>query len=532
MSERKSKKKSDKKAAGSGQSRSLYHCNSCRRDLSKTIHIKCAECPEFDLCGDCFAAGVELGNHKKTHSYRVVEDLSGELFAEGWGADEELLLLDAIEMYGLGNWEDIEAHVGSKTALECEEHYYATFIDVETYPLPGFPSSHDGRRAPRTKITDRKGVMAAKANLRGFEKACVGEEVGFIPKREDFAIEYEEGAEDFIANLEVVDSDLENEEKLRTKFDLLRSYYRKLSKRMERKKFAIERNMVNFKEFKTLAHLVPKEETTDPGGERRPKKDAKDIYHKFKPFARLMAPKEWDDLLRGLMEERKLFREIDRLQKYRTSGLTSLAEKAEFEKRKVERSAYLKDRARFFEKCLMPRNRRKTRGMEDSQSSASNDIPSDLSLTLESSMGSVGPLPHAPQMPDGLDRMDDALGKEMLRQEERDLCMHLRITPKQYILVKDALVRESFRAGGLKRSDAINMINMDKSKCERIYAFLVTRGWIDSGRPVRTVTHFDGDPMVEEGDLVQTPSTKEYVGQLSAAPSNPTKIVLRRKSLM
>jgi transcriptional adapter 2-alpha len=218
MAERKSKKRSEKKPSGSShQSRSLYHCNSCRRDLSKTIHIKCAECPEFDLCGDCFAAGVELGHHKKTHSYRVVEDLTGEVFADGWGADEELLLLDAIEMYGLGNWEDIEAHVGSKTAQECEDHYFSTFIDVETYPLPGLPSSHDGRRVSRTKITDRKGVTASKANLRGFEKAVVGEEVGFIPKREDFAIEYEEGAEDFIANLEVVDSDLENEEKLRTK---------------------------------------------------------------------------------------------------------------------------------------------------------------------------------------------------------------------------------------------------------------------------------------------------------------------------
>ncbi len=35
---------------------------------------------------------------------------------EEWGAIEEVLLLDAVEQDGFGNWEDIAAHVVTKTA--------------------------------------------------------------------------------------------------------------------------------------------------------------------------------------------------------------------------------------------------------------------------------------------------------------------------------------------------------------------------------------------------------------------------------
>lgn len=47
-----------------------YHCNYCMRDISATVRFKCAHCADWDLCIDCFAAGVELGKHKKTHPYR------------------------------------------------------------------------------------------------------------------------------------------------------------------------------------------------------------------------------------------------------------------------------------------------------------------------------------------------------------------------------------------------------------------------------------------------------------------------------
>ena len=86
--------------------RPLYHCNFCGRDLSLIPRIKCAECADFDLCVECFCAGVEVNapRHRRDHTYRVVESLRFPILTPDWTADEEILLLEAIELYGLFNW--------------------------------------------------------------------------------------------------------------------------------------------------------------------------------------------------------------------------------------------------------------------------------------------------------------------------------------------------------------------------------------------------------------------------------------------
>lgn len=89
-----------------------------------------------DLCVECFSVGVEIGTHKKEHSYQVMEQLNFPIFAEDWGADEELLLLEAIDMYGIGNWVDCADHVGTKTKDDCETHYFTIYFESPTAPLP------------------------------------------------------------------------------------------------------------------------------------------------------------------------------------------------------------------------------------------------------------------------------------------------------------------------------------------------------------------------------------------------------------
>jgi len=114
----------------------MYHCDSCATDLSDVVRIKCAVCEDFDLCVECFASGVELNDHKSEHAYRVMDTHNYPVLAADWGADEELALLDGIKMYGMGNWEDIADHIGTKTKLQVEEHYLQTYINCPTYPLP------------------------------------------------------------------------------------------------------------------------------------------------------------------------------------------------------------------------------------------------------------------------------------------------------------------------------------------------------------------------------------------------------------
>ncbi|KAG2489501.1 hypothetical protein HYH03_011953 [Edaphochlamys debaryana] len=116
--------------------RALYHCNYCQKDISHVPRIKCAECKDFDLCLECFSVGVEIKPHKNTHDYSVVENLSFPIFHPDWGADEEILLLEAIDQYGLGNWGGVSEHVGGKTPAQCRVHFMQIYIDCPTMPLP------------------------------------------------------------------------------------------------------------------------------------------------------------------------------------------------------------------------------------------------------------------------------------------------------------------------------------------------------------------------------------------------------------
>jgi hypothetical protein len=64
------------------------------------------------------------------------DKFSFPIFDPEWGADEELLLMEAIETYGLGNWADVAEQVGSKTLHQCEQHYITHYLNSPTYPIP------------------------------------------------------------------------------------------------------------------------------------------------------------------------------------------------------------------------------------------------------------------------------------------------------------------------------------------------------------------------------------------------------------
>lgn len=57
-------------------------------------------------------------------------------FAADWGADEEALLLEGVDLYGPGNWAAVSDHVGSKPKMACMAHWFATYIEHDGCPLP------------------------------------------------------------------------------------------------------------------------------------------------------------------------------------------------------------------------------------------------------------------------------------------------------------------------------------------------------------------------------------------------------------
>jgi len=47
-----------------------------------------------------------------------------------------LLLIEGATNFGIGNWQDIADHVGSKSRDECEAHYLQVYVNSEKWPLP------------------------------------------------------------------------------------------------------------------------------------------------------------------------------------------------------------------------------------------------------------------------------------------------------------------------------------------------------------------------------------------------------------
>ena len=135
----------------------------CGADITLTVRIRCAGgCEDFDLCGTCFCTGSELGQHKAWHDYRVIEQHATPVYCPDWGVDEELLLIDGCQLYGVGNWADIADHIGNRTKEEVQRH----FIDVYIEGKNGMPSGEE--RA-------QKAVDAWREN-HACDPECQGEE--------------------------------------------------------------------------------------------------------------------------------------------------------------------------------------------------------------------------------------------------------------------------------------------------------------------------------------------------------------------
>ena len=79
-----------------GGKKSFFSCSYCKRDITQQLRIQCAQCEHFDLCGDCFAAGVSRFPHENTHDYRVVDCIDIPMFTRDWTASEEILMLEGV----------------------------------------------------------------------------------------------------------------------------------------------------------------------------------------------------------------------------------------------------------------------------------------------------------------------------------------------------------------------------------------------------------------------------------------------------
>ncbi|TGZ85401.1 transcriptional adaptor 2 [Ascodesmis nigricans] len=477
-----------------------YHCDACNTDITFTVRIRCAHsaCSEYDLCVPCFSSGAETGLHKcATHPYQVIEQNSYPIFTDDWGADEEMLLLQGAEMYGLGSWADIANHIGgARDKEEVRKHYLETYVNSSKFPLPEHcdpadmtfsnVSREDFASRKKRRIESRKEAQAkaqpteSKSRPTASVPAC-HEIQGYMPGRMEFETEWENEAEMAVKDLFFEPGSGINphtglvEPEVELKCTVMDIYNHKLTQRALRKKVMFEHGLLNYRENTTK--------------EKKRTKEERDLLNKAKPFAKMMRKPDYDTFSDGLLKELMIRQAITQLQEWRKMGIQTIEAGQRYEVEKVQRNEVLRNK-------LMPLDRL-THRYSASKATPPVETPPVNPLLSTKSFPSSTPLidgigsPASPTpvvngtkrnasgAPVSLGVLENAADAHLLSKAEQQLCISLSIKPKPYMCIKERLITEAIKNGGvLKEKTAKEVCRIDNQKLSKIHEFFTKSGWV------------------------------------------------------
>lgn len=139
--------------------------------------------------------------------------------------------------------------------------------------------------------------------------------LGFMPRRGDFDIEWENEAEQSIADMEFTQSDTPQEKQL--KVQVLEIYFQKQEERERRKNFIMTRKLYDYKQFLEDEEKIPVDE--------------RDLVQRLRLFERFHTPDEHKQFIADILKAKRLRKEIAKLQMYRRIGIRTLLEAEKFE---------------------------------------------------------------------------------------------------------------------------------------------------------------------------------------------------------
>ncbi len=283
--------------------------------------------------------------------------------------------------------------------------------------------------------------------------------VGYMPLRGDFDTEYDQDAEQILADLEFSDSDEPSERQL--KLDVIDIYNKRLDERQRRKDFVVDRRLLDYKRIQME--------------ERRRPHDERELVARMRVLARFHSREEHDALVENVIVAKRLRSEIENLQCYRKLGMKNLSEVA----------AYVDEKER---KSEMLRGGRVGDGTAAFEGGDGNSGWSNICSGMSSSGISKRHRPWSTQIEGwgGSDTDTDknsAPGEEFLSGKEKELCAALGLLPRQYLVIKAAIVKESAAQGFVDRESARRLVRLDVKQVDSAFDFFVSCGWITSGPP-------------------------------------------------
>uniref|UniRef100_A0A915HXM7 Uncharacterized protein n=1 Tax=Romanomermis culicivorax TaxID=13658 RepID=A0A915HXM7_ROMCU len=187
-----------------------YPCTNCTERLG-SVHIECAVCEDIRLCLECFSCGAEFSRHERTHDYRV-KNTRGKIIFHDESCEKDLLyssdemaLLEAVERFNLGNWDDVAAHVANSmwSPKDLRDHYDRYYLHgkiAKATKLNLKPPLIKDHCSNDINDTCNKDIIS-KVNADDLTM------IAYMPNRDDFEKEYNNEAESVLANLGIIPDD-------------------------------------------------------------------------------------------------------------------------------------------------------------------------------------------------------------------------------------------------------------------------------------------------------------------------------------
>ncbi|AQK62808.1 Transcriptional adapter ADA2b [Zea mays] len=292
-----------------------------------------------------------------------------------------------------------------------------------------------------------RSVGVKKPRYSADEGPSLTELSGYNAKRHEFDPEYDNDAEQALAEMEFKETDSETDREL--KLRVLRIYLSRLDERKRRKEFILERNL-----------LFPNPLEKDLTSEDR------ELYHRYKVFMRFLSKEEHEALVRSVIEERKIRRRIQELQECRSAGCRTLAEakihieqkrKKEYElnAQKAKDSSQLNANNKSVQKMNRPMKIESDGNLDPKKGGAGLDSPKTTG-------------------PTSVKQWDDwdivgLPGAELLSASEKLLCCQNRLLPSHYLRMQEVLMQEIFKGSVLKKEDAHVLFKVDPTKVDSVY---------------------------------------------------------------
>lgn len=305
-----------------------------------------------------------------------------------------------------------------------EDNLYSSNAPLNRIPV--VPRYKLGEKVERdkgkeTKSKDKAEIQQKIGTLPGSDLT------GFIPLREDFDIEYENDAELMLADMEFNADDHPSEKEL--KLQVIQIYNQKLTERDRRKRFVIDRGLVDNKKQMSL--------------DRKRTKEERELVAKLRVFARFHSAAEHEALVEGMLKARRLRQQIALYQHYRRMGIRTLDQarsyevdrkkrETEMKSRKQRDAPYIYENGRTAISALNKKGKRRSTEEDDEKKNDTNSV--DVSK---------------------------APGAELLADKEIDLCSQIPLLPMHYLAAKDAIVREAYRNGTLTSEGVKRILKLD-----------------------------------------------------------------------